>query len=585
MEAPRMLFIDAVPEAVLVCARGVIVSANVHARDIFAAPDTGALAGMPPWDLAAGPSREAVRRACDEAVSGTEPRVLIEETGRRLDGTLFDAELSLSLLDGGDLLVMVRDITARRAAERRIRESENRYRTIFDTTGTAIVFLENDKVVSLANSELEKLTGVSRDEVEGKKKWTEFVAARDLERLSDYHVKRRMDPKDAPRNYEFLLKHSSGSYRNIYMTIALVPGTNQSVGSMIDLTEIREKEAALAASEERYRLLAENARDVIIVYDMEGTISYVNSAGCELVGIAREKLQGMKITDLFPYSKNINLYKALADRTVGDDEVFINRTGFLNKQGEYIQLETSSTVIKIDNRPEGILVIARDITERKRLEREILEISEGIRQQVGRDLHDDLSPHLIGTEALAEVLRLRLGRKAPKEAREVEKIQQLINEAITKTHRLVKGLCPIELGIEGLSAALANLADRIRTIYGIDCRFSSDSAVPIHDNVTAVNLYYIAQEASYNAVRHARAAAITVTLDADRENLVLRVADNGAGIPLPLPKTAGNGLRIMKYRAEIMNGSLKIKRSSAGGTEVSCFIPIETIRGNEERGG
>lgn len=560
-----------IPEAAIALRGGIVISANALSREMFGdAVAAGARVsilfnGEAKKGVCRGPRKAPVARCCCLA------RL------RAADGSLIDAEIACGPA-GGDAIMLVRDVTERVREERRIRDSENRYRTIFDTTGTAIVFLENDKTVSLANNELSKITGFSKEEVEGKKKWTEFIAARDLERMVVYHELRRKEPGAAPRDYEFLLKHSSGQYRHIYMTIALVPGTNQSVGSLIDLTEFKEKELALAASEERYKLLAENARDIIIVYDMNGNITYVNSAGCELSGLSREQLRGMKITDILPYSRNINLYRALAERTVGPDEVFINKTGFLNKNGEYIQLETSSTVIKIDNRPEGILVVARDITERKRLEREILEISEGIRQQVGRDLHDDLSPHLIGIEALSEVLKLRLEKKSRMEARELEKIRQLINEAITKTHRLVKGLCPIELGIEGLSAALANLARRISSIYGVTCRFAGNSEVAIRDNVTAINLYYIAQEASYNAVKHAGAGKIDISLTSDSRSLVLRVADNGKGIPLPLPRNAGNGLRIMKYRAEIMNGSLKIKRNENQGTSVSCFLPIENLK-------
>lgn len=451
--------------------------------------------------------------------------------------------------------------------------SENMYRTIFETTGTAIIVIEGDKTVSMANNELEKITGFKKEEVEGKKKWTEFIAARDLQRLMDYHELRRRDPALAPRNYEFLLKHSSGEYRNIYMTIGIVPGTDISVGSLIDLTDKKEKEMALAASEERYRLLAENAREVIIVYDMEGYIRYVNRAGSEMTGMTREELQGMKITDLIPFSRNINLYKALRDNTVGDDEVFINKTGFVNKTGDYLELETSSTVIRIDGKMEGILVIARDITERKRLEREILQISEGIRQQVGRDLHDDLSPHLIGIEALTEVLKLRLERKNSKAAGEVGKIQYLINEAITKTHRLVKGLCPVEVGAEGLAAALGNLSERISSIYGTDCSFYPEPGITLGNDITAINLYYVAQEAAYNAVKHSGAGSIEIRLSREEGSIVLSVVDDGAGIPLPLPKSRGNGLRIMKYRAEIMNGSLRIRRNVPRGTAVICFIP------------
>lgn len=362
-----------IPEAAIALRGGVVVSANELSREMFGnAVAAGArvsllFCGAAGRGVCRGPRKAPAARCCCQA------RL------RAADGSLIDAEIACGPA-GGDAIMLVRDVTERVLEERRIRDSENRYRTIFDTTGTAIVFLEDDKTVSLANNELSKITGISKEEVEGKKKWTEFIAARDLERMIAYHELRRKEPGAAPRDYEFLLKHASGEYRHIYMTIALVPGTNQSVGSLIDLTEFKEKELALAASEERYKLLAENARDIIIVYDMNGNITYVNSAGCEVSGLSRERLRGMKITELLPYSRNINLYRALSERTVAPDEVFINKTGFLNKNGEYIQLETSSTVIKIDNRPEGILVVARDITERKRLEREILEISEGIRQ-------------------------------------------------------------------------------------------------------------------------------------------------------------------------------------------------------------
>ena len=493
------------------------------------------------------------------------------------DNNTGEVEILLTGLDkyiSGGALCVLHEIFSNDRDDYLIRESEKRYRTIFDSTGTAMLFIEDDMTISLANCELETITGYLREDIVGKKKWTEFVSARDLQRLVSYHDLRRKDPDLAPRNYEFLLKHADGGYRNIYMTISMVPGTQQSVGSLIDLTDIKETENALASTEERYNFLAENAREVIIVYDLDGYITYINRAGCEISGIPREEVLNKKINDIFPLSSNINMYKALAENRVRYDEIFINKTGFTDKNGNILDMETSSTVIRVNEKPEAILVIARDITERKRIEREVLKMSEGIREQVGRDLHDDLSPHLIGIEAMTEVLRMKLEECSSQYITDVKKISSLINGAIKKTRRLIRGLCPVELGTAGLSSALFNLSERISMIYSIECNYRGTIDVSIDDNITAINLYYIAQEAAYNAVKHSGAEKIDISIKIDLQNLVLNITDNGSGISLPLPKSGGRGLSIMKHRAEILNGSLTISHSEQGGTSVTCFIPL-----------
>lgn len=111
------------------------------------------------------------------------------------------------------------------------------YQTIFNNTGTATVIIEADTTISLANSEFEKLSGFSKEEIEGKLSWTEFVHADDLERMKDYHVNRRKDPSSAPRNYEFRVRTRSGEIRRVVITIELIPETSRSVASLMDVTE------------------------------------------------------------------------------------------------------------------------------------------------------------------------------------------------------------------------------------------------------------------------------------------------------------------------------------------------------------
>lgn len=123
--------------------------------------------------------------------------------------------------------------------------AEQLYRTIFETTGTATVIIENDKTISLVNSEFEKLVGRSREELEGKHKWTEFIEKKDLARLVGYHNMRRIDPDAAPRTFEYNVVDSLGRVRSVLGITCIIPGTKKHVSSIIDITGLKEKELEL----------------------------------------------------------------------------------------------------------------------------------------------------------------------------------------------------------------------------------------------------------------------------------------------------------------------------------------------------
>jgi signal transduction histidine kinase len=216
------------------------------------------------------------------------------------------------------------------------------------------------------------------------------------------------------------------------------------------------------------------------------------------------------------------------------------------------------------------------ISERRRLEKEILEISELEQRRIGQDLHDGLCQHLAGIELMSQVLEQALAKKAKAEAAQAARIAQHVRESISQTRMLARGLSPVELEANGLMSALEELAANTEKLFGITCHFRCDAAVLVHDNAMAGQLYRIAQEAVRNGIKHGKAGRIEIVLNADAEKMILSVTDNGLGLPKNLLKRKGMGLRIMQYRAGMIAGSLTIKKRPEGGAIMACLIPKRT---------
>ena len=221
-----------------------------------------------------------------------------------------------------------------------------------------------------------------------------------------------------------------------------------------------------------------------------------------------------------------------------------------------------------------------EISERRRLERELLNVSEREKQKFGRILHDDLGPHLIGTEVLSKVLKEKLSRRpeSAEAAVSAEKIRELIAEAVSKTRNLARGLMPVEAAVYGLEASLEDMAENVSRIYGVDCGFSSAEAVTLGDNTAATHIYYIVHEAVHNAVKHGDARRIKVSLKHEGPVLTVKIVDDGHGLP-DNPNPKGMGLSILKYRADCLGAELNIENQAGAGVMVELRLPAANLFG------
>lgn len=249
--------------------------------------------------------------------------------------------------------------------------------------------------------------------------------------------------------------------------------------------------------------------------------------------------------------------------------------------------DDAGVVMRVTGIAEDITDIKRAQEELTRLQREVLEVTENERRRIGQDLHDGLGQHLTGIAFLSKSLQQRLSAKATggaavtaAEAKEAADIAAFVQSAIVQSRALARGLHPVESVPTGLMAALAELATRTEAVYRLSCTFDCECPVPIQDDAVANNLYRIAQEAVTNATKYASARAIHIRLSiAPGCAVTLVVSDDGVGIPPAAERGAGMGLRIMRYRAEMIGGTLSVSRRPEGGTFVQCIIPVTVAAG------
>ena len=206
----------------------------------------------------------------------------------------------------------------------------------------------------------------------------------------------------------------------------------------------------------------------------------------------------------------------------------------------------------------------------RRLEQEIIRISEREQRRIGQDLHDGLCQFYAAVGCAAGSLKCSLEKQGSPAAKSAAEIEELIMKGVGQARSLARGLAPVENEERALQFALEELAHSSSKLLGIECHLICDNPVSIFDNVCANHLYRIVQEAINNATRHGKASVVEIRLGSEGDAVRLAIEDNGTGIPRPLPEPRGMGLNIMKYRARVIDGQLEVALRPEGGTIVAC---------------
>jgi len=224
----------------------------------------------------------------------------------------------------------------------------------------------------------------------------------------------------------------------------------------------------------------------------------------------------------------------------------------------------------------GLIKARERLKTNLQVEQQMLEMSDEDRRRIGHDLHDGLGQHLTGISLLSETIAQQLAAGGKPNADHVEKITRLVGEAVGITRDLAKSLSPITLQIDGLPAALAELAETCSSLFSVNCTCECDSPGLALDPKPSLHLFRLVQEAVNNSVRHGKAKNIRIGLFSEKRVLRVTVVDDGIGLSEKTSNQPGVGLRIMQQRARMLGASLTVERAALeGGTVVNCICPID----------
>lgn len=496
----------------------------------------------------------------------------------RLCGLLADSLLLIMLLYENSMLyarLVVLHTRERKLSAERLRASETRFQAVFEQTGVGIALSNLDGQWLRVNRKLCSILGYSAAQLM-QRKVQDVVEQGGLEsKLETLHKKLAQQRPAYAVDTRCLCKDGSTVWVHLTAVLTHTPAgrPDNFIFTIEDIQSRKDAEIALRQSEQRFRTVFDQATVAICILDKE-TGSVIEANRMALANLGFETLEALQKQDIgLAWLGSPELARErITSAAAGIDQHFeIRRTDHQNAPPYWGDVLLTKVHL---NGKDRLLAVISNVTERKKLEQEVIKASTAEQARIGHEIHDGICQQLTGISMLAgDLYRRLLKTHLTEEAATIAEVSAYLRETLAEARRLASGLAPVEIAANGLAEALVHLASQVSNTTHIDCRVETDNTIRAKNTESATHLFRIAQEALQNAAKHSRAHHIDVTLNLNNTDLILTIRDDGNGFDLRSNSGSGLGLHTMAYRASILGGQLHIQSSENAGTVVRCIIP------------
>lgn len=484
------------------------------------------------------------------------------------------------------------ELQERQRADHALRESEERLRSVFESAhdGMVVADLETRRF-NYGNRRMAALLGRRPDELL-RLRIDDIHPAADLPRvLAEFQLSSQKDGHFSP-DLPVLRADGSVFFADVATSHVRNHGKTHVLSIFRDITNQKRATETLRDTERDLRLAIEGA-DLGTWMVEPATGQFRASARAKIIhGFDPDATLGAEEAMSVTHPEDRAKVAAAMEQVLTKGVPLAQETRIVTPDGEVRWIATHGRLARDGQHPR-ICGIVRDITamkqaeealrresaERELLERAILEVSEREQQRLGQDLHDDLCQFLTGIQIQSHLLAEQLAAHTAPDAAQARQIANHLRDAVRHARDLAHGLLPDSLDAEGLPVALERLAYRTQTVFKTECHFRCLKSNRLAEAAQVVHLYRIAQEAVSNAIKHGKARQITITVSCTKTRLTLSVHDHGKGISGDLAKSKGMGLRIMRFRATLIGGTLTVKSRKSRGTTVTCVLPLPAAQG------
>jgi len=581
------------PDGILVGRHGRLVLANAAALGLCGVDQAEQILGSGIADLFTPETRDTVRAFLDRLRPDGEPERIDARIARgATEGT--EVEISAAALEDATVQLTIRDVTARRRAEARLRESEERLALAVagSREGVWDMNLETGDVVYSAR--WKQMLGYEEDEIEPHvSAWERLVHPEDR-RLAIEATNSLAHGGHAMFEAEFRLRHKDGYYVNVlsrgYPVRREPDGpVVRIVGTHLDLTDQKHAETALRESEERLRLAFVAAQEGVWDWNLETGAVVYSPRWIEMLGYDRSEIEPHvsaweRLIHPDDVGKAVRLNESL-DRGADTYEAEFR---LRHKAGHYVHVLSRGFPIRREPGGPVVRIVgthfdltarkeAEELAERRRAEQARTELltrmvfaQEDERRRIAREMHDQFGEQLTALARRIEALK-EFTEKQPELVSLIGSLEAVSRQIDRDVNHLVWQLRPTALDDLGLRAALANYvkdwSQRVRVHAELHSSGLLDDRLP---SETETTLYRIAQEALTNVARHSRATSVDVILERRGDQVVLIVEDNGVGFDQgrTSSRRPGFGLLGMKERAALVGATLQIESEPGKGTTV-----------------